>query len=180
MYRILVFSFLLFLLVNLSAQNWIDTSRRDMSVEEIKLYELIMEYRSEKKLAPILLSEELSYVALMHARDLNENIPSGRCNMHSWSPHGPWEKCCYTDDHRKSQCMWDKPRELTNYKGNGYEIAFWSTDTLNMAEEALYSWKISKSHNSVIVNSGVWGSHPWESVGIAIVGSFAVVWFGEE
>lgn len=180
MHRILVTAFLLFSLINLSAQNWIDTSRRDMSAEEFKLHELIMEYRATKRLASISLSEDLSYVALMHARDLDENTPSGRCNMHSWSSHGHWGECCYTNDHRKSQCMWDKPRELTNYQGNGYEISFWSSDALNMAEEALISWKISKSHNSVITNSGVWKPHPWKSIGIAIEGSFAVVWFGEE
>jgi uncharacterized protein YkwD len=165
--------------VNIFAQQ-VDTTRRDMSSEEQVLYDLIMDYRNDKHLASIPISESLSYVALMHARDLNENPPSGRCNMHSWSGNGPWGKCCYTDDHKKSQCMWDKPAELTNYPGYGYEIAFWSSDTANMAEQALIGWKESKSHNNVMLNLGVWSEHPFKAIGVAIVGNYAVAWFGEE
>ena len=64
------------------------------------------------------------YVAEAHVQDLSYNQPvGGQCNMHSWSDRGSWSGCCYTDDHAASQCMWDKPRELTRYPGNGFEIA---------------------------------------------------------
>ncbi len=175
--------FLLFICVfwadGLFAQQ-VDTSRRAMTTEEEKLYDIMMEYRAEYHLPAIPVSNNLNYVALMHARDLMTNPPKGRCNMHSWSENGPWGKCCYTDNHAKAQCMWDKPSELTSYRGYGYEIAFWSSNPLEMAEQALQGWKESASHNHVMINYGVWSSHPWKAIGIAIVGNYAVAWFGEE
>ncbi|PLW92125.1 MAG: CAP domain-containing protein [Marinilabiliales bacterium] len=179
MYRIIFLLLLAFFFNNAFGQ-MVDTSRRDLTTEELKLYDLIMEYRDSKRLASIPISPSLCYVALLHARDLNENPPKGRCNMHSWSKNGPWGKCCYTEDHAKSQCMWDKPRELTSYPGYGYEIAFWSTDIENMAEQALKGWKESSHHNNVMINKPPWRDHPWKAIGLAIVGNYAIVWFGEE
>ena len=75
--------------------------------------------------------------------------------------------------------MWDKPRELTSYHGDGFEIAFWCSADAN-ANEALESWKSSSGHNEVIINSGIWRDNPWQAIGIGIFGSYAVVWFGTE
>ena len=55
------------------------------------------------------------------------------CNLHSWSDKGPWSACCYTPDHAQAQCMWDKPSELTNYPGNGYEISAAGYDSAQAA-----------------------------------------------
>ena len=95
--------------------------------------------------------------------------------MHSWSKKGKWEVCCYTDDHAKAQCMWNKPRELTRYKGNGYEIAA----GMGNAQDALDGWKHSVHHNNVIINKDIWKTK-WEAIGIGIYGNYAVVWFGHE
>jgi hypothetical protein len=75
--------------------------------------------------------------------------------------------------------MWDKPRELTWYTGDGYEIAYWSSAGAS-AEEALKGWKKSNGHNTVIINGGVWRDAQWKAIGIAIQGEYAVVWFGKE
>ena len=75
--------------------------------------------------------------------------------------------------------MWDKPSELTSYKGNGYEISYWTSGTAT-AEGALSVWKSSSDHNAVIINQGIWDNNNWQAIGIGIYKGFAVVWFGEE
>jgi uncharacterized protein YkwD len=149
-----------------------------LSAEENKLYELIMQYRKTKNLPIIPLSASLTFVAQTHCKDLNENPPKEPCNMHSWSNKGKWKPCCYTPDHKNAAAMWSKPSELTNYKGNGYEISHWSSAGAN-AQESLNGWKRSNGHNTVIINAGIWNSK-WNAIGIGIVDNYAVVWFGNE
>ncbi|MBI9038067.1 MAG: CAP domain-containing protein [Bacteroidales bacterium] len=155
-----------------------------ISETEFELYKLINDYRNDKGLSKIELSKSLSFVAKTHAKDLAENYKeSERCNMHSWSNNGDWSSCCYSSDHRKAKCMWNKPEELTNYKGIGYEIAFYSTDPAdlaNQAEASLRGWKKSKGHNSIIINRGQWKKAQWKSLGIGIYGDYVVAWFGQE
>lgn len=151
-----------------------------LSQEEMKLYSLIMEYRAEKGLPKIPLSKSLSYVAQTHAQDSEANYEnSSRCNMHSWSnTSDQWKGCCYTNDHKQASCMWDKPKELTDYQSNGYEISHWNS-AVATAESALSGWKASSGHNGVIVNLGIWEYNKWEAIGIGIRGGFAHVWFGQ-
>lgn len=150
-----------------------------LSDEERKLYTIVMEYRKEKGLPNIPLSASLTYVAQTHVKDLANIKPdSGNCNTHSWSSNGPWNACCYTPDHAQADCMWSKPRELTSYKGKGYEIAFKSSIDAN-AEAALAGWKSSPFHNAVIINQGIW-NRQWNAIGIGLYKGFAVIWFGNE
>lgn len=152
--------------------------------EERKLYNIIMQYRKEKGLSQIPLSFSLTHVAQTHVKDLVNNKPDvGNCNTHSWSSNGPWSACCYTSDHAQSELMWSKPRELTTYNGNGYEIACGSngccSDFIMTADYALASWKKSSAHNAVIINQGIWDDK-WNAIGIGLYKGFAVVWFGNE
>lgn len=153
-----------------------------VSPEEKKLYDLIMKYRKSKKLKAIPLSAALSKVAQAHVRDLSENYDvsdTNPCNPHSWSEKGNWSSCCYTHDHKQAACMWNKPKEIAGYQGNGYEIAYYSSARAN-AEEGLEGWKKSPGHNPVIVNLGIWKDTEWKAIGIGIYGEYGVVWFGEE
>lgn len=154
----------------------------NLSEDEIHLYELINEYRTQKGLEIILLSPSLCYVAQQHAIDLSEHEPNAkkRCNLHSWSDNGPWSACCYTSNHKKASCVWDKPRELTNYKGDGYEVAYWTSKPGAVAEDALVGWKKSKGHNQTIINRNSWKSLKWNAIGIGIKDGYALVWFGTE
>jgi len=149
-----------------------------LSIDEYKLYELIMEYRASKGLPKIPLSASLTIVAQTHGKDLMKNAPKAPCNMHSWSNQGKWTACCYTPDHKQAPAMWSKPKELTNYQGAGYEIAHWSS-ALATPQGALDGWKKSNGHNTVIINAASWKSK-WNAIGIGIVGNYAVVWFGNE
>lgn len=154
-------------------------SENCISKDENQLYELIMAYRKEKRLTSIPLSSSLTIVARTHARDLMENRPDqGNCNKHSWSDKGSWTPCCYTTDHKQAECMWNKPKELTSYKGYGFEISCGGSYNLTPSD-ALECWKESKPHNEVIINAGDWKKE-WNAIGIGIYGHYAVVWFGWE
>jgi uncharacterized protein YkwD len=147
--------------------------------EERKLYNIIMQYRKEKGLPDISLSTSLTYVAQTHVRDLANNKPDiGNCNAHSWSSNGNWTPCCYTPDHAQAECMWSKPRELTTYIGNGFEIASWTSGQMT-SKTALELWKQSPDHNAVIINQGIWEDE-WNAIGIGLFKGYAVVWFGNE
>lgn len=155
-----------------------------LSPFELALYEELNSYRAIHGLPPIALSRSLTLVAQVHCRDLAINQPHrrGNCNMHSWSRNDAWSSCCYTPDHRRSACMWDKPRELTPYEGDGFEIAFHSTATypnaLAFARDAMENWSRSKGHNDVIINRGTWRKINWKAVGVGAYGGYATVWFG--
>jgi uncharacterized protein YkwD len=136
-----------------------------------------MEYRIELGLPEIPISNALTKVAQLHCEDLAKNHPdTGICNLHSWSNQGIWSSCCYTDDHAKASCMWDKPKELTSYNFPAYEIAS-SSSGLMTSKMALDIWKKSKPHNDVITNKDIW-KEQWKAIGIGIQGSYAIVWFG--
>lgn len=152
-----------------------------LSSEEKRLYDLIMTYRKSKKLKAIPYSSKLTKVAQVHVRDLAANFDydsRGDCNPHSWSDKGTWTPCCYTGDPSLAACMWNKPKEITGYEGEGYEIAYYSSAGAS-ALEGLEGWKKSSGHNPVLINSGTWSKIEWKAVGIGIFEQYAVVWFGE-
>lgn len=152
-----------------------------VSADEAKLYEIINDYRKKKKLDPIPFSAKLTMVAQTHAKDLANNYdfdPDNRCNPHSWSRKGKWSSCCYTNDHKEAQCMWDKPKEIAGYDSPGYEIAYYSSAGAN-AQEGLNGWQKSPSHNPLLINSGMWKKVAWKGIGIGIYKEYAVVWFGQ-
>lgn len=152
----------------------------EVMVAKDDLAGMINQYRKDWGLAEIPLSVSLTKVAELHVKDLADNQPvKGSCNLHSWSDKGSWTSCCYTDDHAQAACMWNKPRELTTYPGDGYEIAAWSSIDIT-AEEALSLWKESSGHNNVILNKGTWSNTEWKAMGVAIYKGYAAVWFGKE
>lgn len=150
-----------------------------LSAEEQKLYNHIIKYRKENKLKPIQLSSDLTEVAKIHAKDLHENHAFGEtdCNMHSWSEKGNWTACCYTADHKDPNCMWDKPKELTGYAGQGYEISYYYSKGVT-ADDAIDGWKKSAAHNEVMINKGIWKQAEWNAIGVGIYETYATVWFG--
>jgi uncharacterized protein YkwD len=157
-----------------------------LSAEELELYELMMAYRKENNLPSIPLSKSLTFVAQTHCNDLTTNTPdvTESCNAHSWSDKGGWTPCCYTSDHAQAACLWDKPRELTNYTGTGFEIAVGSSEprfskTTTTAQRALDQWKSSVHHNNVVLNKDIWESRTWNAIGIGMKDNFACVWFGK-
>lgn len=140
---------------------------------------LVNDERRSLGLPAVPLSASLAAVARAHVLDLESAPPSGECNLHSWSSRGEGSACCYTDDHARAECMWDKPRELTSYAGSGFEIAHASTGRVT-ARGALSGWRGSRGHYDVIVSRAGWADSPWRAMGAAVSTHYAVVWFGEQ
>jgi|GEM_PF-738656 len=156
-----------------------------LSNQERRLADMINQVRLENGLGPVEVGASLTKIARLHIGDLVQNKPDDGmdargedCNLHSWSNRGAWTAVCYTDDHQYASQMWSKPRELTSYIGNGYEIAHFSGLGAT-PESALASWKGSPDHLDVILESGAFAGHPWKAMGVGIEGKYACVWFGE-
>lgn len=170
----------------LHTYNQLSLETVSLSQEERKLVELVMHHRQQHGLPPIPVSSSLTYVAKTHLVDLEKNNPvTSSCNGHSWSASGDWSSCCYTADHAQASCMWDKPRELTAYSGDGFEIAFGADGHTRMdfsvsAEVALAGWKASSLHHDVILNRKQWEDVEWKAMGVAIYKTSAAIWFGKQ
>ena len=182
-----IFKVILFLFIGLLLANFETVTASNkipknfcISKSELKLYNLINKYRKEHNLNEIPLSKSLCYVSKMHVNDLQSNfVFSDNCNMHSWSDSDKWTPCCYTNDMKSQLCMMNKPAELTNYDGFGFEITFYSSAEFQY-KDVFNTWISTQASNSVIINSGKWVDKDWKAVGVAISQNYAVVWFGEE
>ena len=153
------------------------SERDNLQPEEVKLFNLVNQYRAENGLPPIRASKALTLVANRRVLDLAENI--GRIT-HDWSD------ASYSGN---PDVMWNAPQRLdTGYPGRGYEnvTGYSGFDGPNMtAERALDSWKNSNAgHREVILNqpgpNGDWSQRPWNALGVGIYKGYAVLWFGEE
>ena len=155
-----------------------------LSEKEAKLYYMINAYRESLGLPKLSFSKSLTEVARAHVRDSNAYTPENqvdsrgmRGNLHSWSGNGSWTRLVYTDDHNYANGMWSKPREITNYTGNGYEISAQYSGLIS-PETAFGLWKNSSAHNEVMITSGMWSD--LKTMGVSIDGHYAHVWFGSD
>ena len=153
-----------------------------VSEKEAKLYYIINAYRESQGLQKLSFSKSLTIVARTHVSDSNTYTPENQRdsrgmqgNLHSWSNHGSWTPLVYTSDNQYAANMWSKPRELTSYTGNGYEISSWYSGNIT-PEGALDLWKNSSGHNAVMTTQGNWSD--LKTMGVAIDGKYAHVWFG--
>jgi hypothetical protein len=150
-----------------------------ISQMEYKLYTMVNDYRARFDLPPIPLSKSLCFVASTHVKDLFLNHPDrGSCNSHSWSSNGHWKPFCYPKDENKKNSVWDKPKELTKYRGKGYEIVYWE-NSATVIDSIIEFWKSVDYFNSFLMNTGKWNGKTWNAIGIAIYENYAAAWFGE-
>jgi uncharacterized protein YkwD len=144
--------------------------------EEVKLYQLVNQYRAQNGLPPVRLSKALSIVANRHMQDLAENV--GQVT-HSWSDatYDPSNPSTYPT-------IWAAPQRLnTGYSGYGFEVVDGYSGFNGppmLADVALEDWKHSASHNAVILNQGMWKDYQWNAVGVGIYKGYAALWFGKE
>ncbi|MFT5039569.1 MAG: hypothetical protein ACI8TX_000520 [Hyphomicrobiaceae bacterium] len=146
---------------------------------ERELAAQINAYRARHGMRSVPWSRSLTHVARLHARDLALRPPSTSCMIHSWSDAGAWTPCCYTSDHSQARCMWNKPIELTAYRGVGFEVAYMHTAGVR-AEKAVKAWRESELHRAVLLNRGKWADNAWRAMGVGIHGDYAVLWFGQD
>lgn len=153
-----------------------------LSEAEANLYYLINEYRESLGLSKLSFSKSLTSVARAHVKDSHDYTPrlqfDGRGiqgNLHSWSNNGNWSGGAYTPDHAHAQIMWDKPSELTDYKGTGYEISVYHSIGID-PKLALDLWKSSPGHNEVIIGDNDWSFIT--TMGVAMDKNYSHLWFG--
>jgi copper amine oxidase domain protein len=153
-----------------------------LSEAEANLYYLINEYRESLGLSKLSFSKSLTSVARAHVKDSHDYTPrlqfDGRGiqgNLHSWSNNGNWSGGAYTPDHAHAQIMWDKPSELTDYKGAGYEISVYHSIGID-PKLALDLWKSSPGHNEVIIGDNDWSFIT--TMGVAMDKNYSHLWFG--
>jgi hypothetical protein len=151
-----------------------------ISEDEVKLFDLVNNYRKSVGLIEIPLSKSLCYVAKKHAADLYLNKPdTANCNFHSWSNKGNWTPCCFEKEIKDKSCMLDKPQELTKYPGQAYEIIYWENKSAT-AEKAFNQWKETPAARSLLSNYKEWEKYSWNAIGVGIYKGFAIAWFGED
>lgn len=153
-----------------------------LSEDEANLYYLINEYRESLGLSKLSFSKSLTSVARAHVKDSHDYTPRLQLdergiqgNLHSWSNNGNWRGGAYTPDHGHAEIMWDKPGELTDYTGAGYEISVYHSIGID-PKLALDLWKSSSGHNEVIIGDNDWSFIT--TMGVAMDKNYSHVWFG--
>ncbi len=159
---------------------------------EAELGRLVNKLREEHQLPPVPVVEPLYKVAKWHVIDLVENTPHRdrnddrglACNLHSWSDKGKetgggWEPLCYTPDHKQASGMWNKPREISDYRSNGYENIYWTSAPLSPAMAINY-WTGRDDELDMILERKSWKRHAWRSMGVGVFGNYAAVWLSEK
>lgn len=159
--------------------------------EEAELARLVNKLRSDNGLSAIRVTGSLYKVAKWHVIDLAENAPhkdktdakGEPCGLHSWSDKGEgrggWKPVCYTPDHKYAGDIWDKPREITNYKGEGYENVYWTSAPLSPSMVIRF-WGNRQSERDMILGANDWKNSRWNAMGVGIYGNYAAVWFGSK
>jgi uncharacterized protein YkwD len=158
----------------------VDPPPEGCSAAGVEIVDIINAVRAEHGLAAVPLSPSMCVVAATHNQDLAAHAPHApaECNLHSWSDQGPWTGCCYTPDHAQAQCMWDKPGELTDYPGNGYEVS--AAGGGLTPQSAVDLWMGSPGHRAVLLSEGAWADPPWMALGADLQDGFAAAWFGRQ
>ena len=147
--------------------------------DEYRLYELINAHRLINGLKEIPLSASLSYVARTHVIDLYTNHPdTSVCNLNSWSDKGTWTACCHNKYVPMEECIRNKPKELTTYTGEGYELTY--AEIFNTSADTVFRfWKKIDEANAFLLNEGSWEKKSWRAMGVGIYKNYAVLWMGQ-
>jgi hypothetical protein len=140
---------------------------------------MINAHRIVNGLDEIPLSASLSFVARTHVIDLYTNHPdTSICNLNSWSDKGDWTPCCHNKYVPKEDCIRNKPKELTNYSGEGYELTY--AEVFDTHPDTVFRfWKKIDEANNFLLNEDKWEDKTWRAMGVGIYKSYAVLWMGQ-
>ncbi|MCF8348844.1 MAG: SPOR domain-containing protein [Bacteroidales bacterium] len=146
---------------------------------EMQLFEKINELRSNYEKESLQLSASLSFVAKTHVNDLILNHPdTSICNLSSWSDKGLWTPCCYNSYVPNPECMWDKPKELTNFTYRGYELVLYFDDK-PVADSVIGLFNETKEALDMVLTQGEYKGKKWVSCGVGINEHFVSIWFAQ-
>jgi hypothetical protein len=147
--------------------------------DEHRLAGLINAHRQAGGLKEIPLSASLCHVARTHVIDLYTNHPdTGICSLNSWSDKGSWTACCHNRYIPKEVCIRNKPSELTNYTGEGYELAY--SEVFDAVPDTVFRfWKKIDEANDFLLNKKAWEKKSWRAMGVGMYKNYAVIWMGQ-
>lgn len=169
---------LVFLITPLIAQQF-DSKQVCLNQSELRLAELINDFRKANKKPVLPLSTALSFVAQIHINDLQENRPdTSICLTASWSENGTWTACCYNKYIVNQECMWAKPKELTSYPFRGYELSYFQEELINV-DSVFKVWMKSEDTKDMLLTAGNHYSKKWETMGVGVGDNYVSVWFGQ-
>lgn len=178
-FMLVILAFPAFARYNIVAENVSDTVTYELTQDESILFNMINDMRRQSKLPSIPLSNDLCIVAQTHIADLIKMKPLEKgCSLHSWSGAGKWTACCNTKEVFGIQCMKSKPREITGYAGDGYELIYWGEDNANPAEAAEL-WRDVEASSDMILSQSKWSNYQWKAMGVGIKGGYAILWLGD-
>lgn len=157
-----------------------DTLKIVLTHDETILFNLINDLRVQNKMPVLPLSEKLCFVAHTHIDDLIKSKPfENGCGLNSWSENANWTACCHVKDPSGINCMKSKPKELTGYPGNGFELVY-AADDKAVPTEAADLWKQVDASADMILNKGRWKDYQWKVMGVGIKEGYALLWFGDK
>jgi len=152
-----------------------------VSSDTSDLLSLVNNYRTSSGLSAVPTSYWLTVVGTLHAIDYFDNFATSGCSSpHSWSGASTlWPgPCCYDINNSSTwDCSTGKPQQLSNnnYTGAGYEN--WAE--AGTAQDAFNLWSSDPSHNDLMVNTGVWSTYTWRSMGAGACSGIYVLWFSD-
>ncbi|HMY65333.1 MAG TPA: hypothetical protein PL163_01695 [Leptospiraceae bacterium] len=151
-----------------------------LNAEEAKLVRLLTELRVKGKLPAIQTSSSLTALAKAHTRDIQKYPPAEECSLHSWSSNGNWSSCCYKNYAEHSECMLKKPGEITDYKGEGYEIIIRGTAGQKFNAQKAYDRLKADTDFIDYYSRERHEEKEWSALGISLSDDYIIVWFGKE
>jgi hypothetical protein len=151
-----------------------------ISTKAEEIANLINNYRTSQGLAAVPLSQSLTEVAQLNARDLYLNTPAAPCGLLSWSDDskGSWTPVCYqsvADD----AAVQNKAREINAYTGDGFNNVYSSGGDTVTPSTVLNNWKADVASNDLLKTSGSFAGKTWNAMGVGTYKGYATVWFGE-
>jgi hypothetical protein len=156
-----------------------DSVKTSISQDETILFNMINDMRRQNKLPSIPISPALCLVARTHIADLIKWKPQDKgCSLHSWSGSGKWTSCCNTKDVFGINCMKAKPREITGYLGDGYELIYSGEDNV-IPTEAADLWRQVEASSDMILGRNKWSGYQWKALGVGIKAGYAILWLGD-
>ena len=150
-----------------------------ISNAEYQLYERLNQFLTENGNKSLTLSKSLSFVAKTHVNDLQLNHPdTSICNLSSWSDKGNWNPCCYNKYVLDQDCMWDKPKELTNFRYRGYELAIYFEVEFNTDSIMQILLSSNKAIDMLLTKNDYSKKH-WVCMGLGINEKYVSIWFAQ-
>lgn len=74
--------------------------------------------------------------------------------------------------------MWDKPKELTNFKYRGYEIAMFFEESYN-ADSVMQLLLSSNQVINMLLSKNDYSKKKWVCMGLALNQNYASIWFAQ-